>query len=715
MYCDFYQMRERPFNVTADPKFLYLNARYREALASLHYGITQRKGFVTLIGEAGTGKTTLLKKLLDDLDATTRTVFVFNTNVTFDEILEYIFGEFDLPVHNGKRLYMLQRLNKFLLEELGKGRNVALLIDEAQDLDYSVLEDLRLLSNLETAKEKILQIVLSGQPELGQKLGNPGLRQLRQRVAVNCRLLPLTRDELTEYIQSRLTAAGAADPKLFTRDAEERVFEISTGIPRLVNIVCDNALVIGYALGKKRIGADVVNEAAADLLSMDARDPATDVTEVPAPVVVENTARGRSISQLGVIAVVVVALVIGLLSVGRSLLRRDANSDRAMAPRPPLEVVQPGRREEPAARAARAPAGEPVPPPVAAAPIERVAPVERRVAAQDLAAAGAPAPIDALPGDRAAAGDQAAQPAAGNDEGLAAVAQEPPPAENLAPAQPAQVASAPRSLPADPAARGGEAPPAAAPAAVAPVAVVPAVPVAAERRDLVPPVQRAQPPVAPAAQPVAPAAPPVVAAVPPAPAAAPPAAPAQPPVPAAAPAPAAPARALPPVVAAVPVDEPAPDTTDDLKLMLPNYQHIQVRPGDSVSEIATSKYGQASPTVLDLMKMANPSIRDIDIISVGQELRLPQLDEGLAVLQQPNGQYALLLLSTTSEERARDIGKALRRHGFSARVGRGDFGGGRDVWRVIIGDLSDRNATQAVGKQLQRVFREDTRIAQMAE
>ena len=197
MYCEFYQLRERPFNVTADPKFLYLNARYREALASLHYGITQRKGFITLIGEAGTGKTTLLKKLLDDLDATTRTVFIFNTNVTFDEILEYIFGEFDLPVHNGKRLYMLQRLNSFLLDELRNGRNVALLIDEAQDLDYSVLEDLRLLSNLETAKEKILQIVLSGQPELGQKLGNPGLRQLRQRIAVNCRLLPLTRDEIT--------------------------------------------------------------------------------------------------------------------------------------------------------------------------------------------------------------------------------------------------------------------------------------------------------------------------------------------------------------------------------------------------------------------------------------------------------------------------------------------------------------------------------------
>src|SRR5512144_2708267 len=335
MYCDFYQMRERPFNVTADPKFLYLNARYREALASLHYGITQRKGFVTLIGEAGTGKTTLLKKLLDDLDATTRTVFVFNTNVTFDEILEYIFGEFDLPVHNGKRLYMLQRLNSFLLEELGKGRNVALLLDEAQDLDYSVLEDLRLLSNLETAKEKILQIVLSGQPELGQKLGNPGLRQLRQRVAVSCRLLPLTREELSEYIPARLTAAGAADTKLFTRDAEERIFEISAGIPRLVNIVCDNALVIGYALGKRRIGADVVNEAAADLLTVESRGLAGDVVEAPPPVAVDSAPRGRrGVSALGIVAVVVVALVIGLLSVGRSLLRRDASADHTAAERP---------------------------------------------------------------------------------------------------------------------------------------------------------------------------------------------------------------------------------------------------------------------------------------------------------------------------------------------------------------------------------------------
>jgi hypothetical protein len=161
--------------------------------------------------------------------------------------------------------------------------------------------------------------------------------------------------------------------------------------------------------------------------------------------------------------------------------------------------------------------------------------------------------------------------------------------------------------------------------------------------------------------------------------------------------------------------EAPPETADDLRLVLPDYRRIQVKPGDSVSQIATSTYGQASATMLDLMKMANPSIRDIDVISVGQELRLPQLDQGLAVLQEPDGQYALLVLSTPAEARAREIGKALRKHGFEARVGRANFGGGRTVWRVVIGDLPDRSAAQTVGKQLQRVVREDTRIAAMAE
>ena len=353
MYCDFYQLTERPFNVTPDPKFLYLNARYREAIASLNYGITQRKGFITLIGEAGTGKTTLLKKLLEDLDAKTRSVFIFNTNVTFEEILEYIFAEFDLPVHNGKKLYMLQRLNTFLLEELRNGGNVALLIDEAQDLEFSVLEDLRLLSNLETAKEKILQIVLSGQPELGQKLSNPVLRQLRQRIGINCRLLPLSRDEITEYIHFRLQAAGCPDLKLFTREAEDQIYHFSRGIPRLVNVVCDNALVIGYALGRKRIAAEVITEAAADLLPAEASIELHQ--EQPAPVVAPKASTlrppgGQWRNRIGVISLVVTAMVIGLLSVGRTMLNRHFDEPIGeSAPPAKLEVIRPGSQANGAA------------------------------------------------------------------------------------------------------------------------------------------------------------------------------------------------------------------------------------------------------------------------------------------------------------------------------------------------------------------------------
>lgn len=682
MYCDFFQMRERPFNVTADPKFLYLNARYREALASLHYGITQRKGFVTLIGEAGTGKTTLLKKLLDELDQSTRTVFVFNTNVTFDEILEYIFGEFDLPVHNGKRLYMLQRLNTFLLEELGKGRNVALLIDEAQDLDYSVLEDLRLLSNLETAKEKILQIVLSGQPELGQKLGNPGLRQLRQRIAVNCRLLPLTREELTEYIQSRLTAAGAADPKLFARDAEERIFEISTGIPRLVNIVCDNALVIGYALGKKRIGADVVNEAAADLLTADVRgEPVAELRdEPPPPITVAAPSRSRRLSQVGAIAVVVVALVIGLLSVGRSLLRRDPGTlDRLATQRVPLEVVQPGLRELPEPRMARPFGTEEARGREVTGTADPRAPEAPGSGAAVASAAlpGAFAPTDTDPeqdGMRPPVGVRPIGPVVARPSG--------PPLE-VAPV----VASAEQE-----AGRSADAPDAVAHPVVA------AVPPAAQAADIPSGIV-----VVPAADdaPVAGSVRDAMASVSARAA----------PVPEPAPVPEQVAAVGRPAV----LPEAAPDTADNVTLALPSTRRLQVKPGDSISQITTRTYGQASATMLDLMKLANPSIRDIDVISVGQELRLPQLDQGLALLQEADGDYALLVLSTPVEARAREIGRTLRQHGFEARVGRAAFGAGRVVWRVIIGDLNDRASAQAVGRQLQQVVRNDARIAALAE
>jgi hypothetical protein len=408
-----------------------------------------------------------------------------------------------------------------------------------------------------------------------------------------------------------------------------------------VNIVCDNALVIGYALGKKRIGADVVNEAAADLLTMETRGVALESADAPTQVAVALPPRSRRLSQVGVIAVVVIALVIGLLSVGRSLLRRDAaGPERAAAPRAPLEVVQPGLRDEAAPRLAR----------------------------QDApGSAGAPAGGARAPN---AAADSVA-PVVAHDP---APASDPPPPAVAAQSAPAPAANAPAAALSAPGAAAAAPQPMAPPVAAVPVAPAPA-----------PPQSIVVASVPPAAQ-VAPAPIPVAQGIPPG-----------------------------PVPAAAKLPEAAPETADALRLVLPDYRRIQVRPGDSVSQIATSTYGQASATMLDLMKMANPSIRDIDIIAVGQELRLPQLDQGLAVLQEPDGQYALLVLSTPAENRAREIGRALRKHGFEARVGKADFGGGRVVWRVLIGDLSDRAAAQAVGKQLQRVVREDTRIAAMAD
>jgi type II secretory pathway predicted ATPase ExeA/nucleoid-associated protein YgaU len=663
MYCDFYGMRERPFNVTADPKFLYLNARYREALASLHYGVTQRKGFITLIGEAGTGKTTLLKKLLNDLDPNTRTVFVFNTNVTFDEILEYIFAEFDLPVHNGKRLYMLQRLNAFLLDELREGRNVALLVDEAQDLDYSVMEDLRLLSNLETSKEKILQIVLAGQPELGQKLTNPSLRQLRQRVAVNCRLMPLTREELSEYIQSRLSSAGCTDPQLFSRDAVERVYEISAGIPRIVNVVCDNALVIGYAMGKKRLGAEIIDEAAADLIATEGAPEVMAATAGARPAGVD-VPRSRWLSPRGLMAVVAAALLIGLASVGRTLWKDGFPIGDGGARE--LEVVQPGISDSyPALDSGRQPI----------APVQRPEVAERRPLRAYPEYVRPGEKLDPLGGryDSRQAGDGALGAVGMGD--LSEPQEAPYPAPRLA--EPAPVDGAGAAVDAAGSARAAAPPPQ--------VAALPAPAEEAERQPLEAAVAEPEPASErPAWDDLGDPA--VEIDVP---------------------------LAEPPPAAAV--AEPEPEGPVRMRLALNRYEYVQVVPEDSISEIAIRHYGQASPTILDLMKMANPKVRDINHISPGQTLRLPQLDQGLVLLKQSDGQYGLMLISLSSRGRAEEIRSALRRQGFGARVSPAELGGASTVWRVIIGDLESREVALEVGSDLQQLFRRDRRISALAQ
>jgi general secretion pathway protein A len=263
MYQTFFGLARAPFAITPDPTVLYLNDCYQEAIAALAYGIEARKGFVSLVGEAGTGKTTLLRRLLDTLDANVRTVLLLHPTVAFDEILQHILRELGLATDGGK-LLLLHRLHEFLLEHTRAGGNVALLIDEAQDLAPDVLEELRLLSNLETGREKILQIVLAGQPELDTKLADPALRQLRQRIAMQVRLRPLSPAEVEAYVRTRLEAAGARNGSPFTREAIELIARISDGIPRVVNVLCDASLMAAYATGQARVAPVVVEEAWAD-------------------------------------------------------------------------------------------------------------------------------------------------------------------------------------------------------------------------------------------------------------------------------------------------------------------------------------------------------------------------------------------------------------------------------------------------------------------
>jgi general secretion pathway protein A len=265
MYAHFYQLSENPFNLTPDPKFHYVNESTREAMASLLHGIKSRKGFITLIAEAGTGKTTLLKRIVDEIEGETQIVFVFNPGVSFDELLEFICSELGIETRGCKRLHLLERLNQHLLEQLTAGRNVVVMIDEAQTLEDSVLEELRLLSNLETSKEKILQILLSGQPELDEKLRKPSLRQLRQRIGVRATLKPVQLAEMQAYVETRLRGAGADRTDLFTPASLKKIWQVSGGIPRVINVICDNAMMIAFAEGQKRITPKTLQEAVRDL------------------------------------------------------------------------------------------------------------------------------------------------------------------------------------------------------------------------------------------------------------------------------------------------------------------------------------------------------------------------------------------------------------------------------------------------------------------
>ena len=267
LYQTYFGLSQAPFNITPDPSFLYLSASHREGLAQLSYGIRARKGFVVLTGEVGTGKTTLIHALLNDLNGSAHTALIFSAVASPAHLLRTVCEEFGLiePKRPLQEIHdYLVTLNEFLLESYRKGENCALIIDESQNLSAEVLESIRLLSNFETSKDKLLQILLVGQPELAVRLNSPELRQLKQRVMLRHHLRTLSLQECCEYVSHRLKVAGG-ELSIFTANALESIYSYSGGIPRIVNVLCDNALLTGYALGRKEIDTRILREVAEDL------------------------------------------------------------------------------------------------------------------------------------------------------------------------------------------------------------------------------------------------------------------------------------------------------------------------------------------------------------------------------------------------------------------------------------------------------------------
>ena len=354
MYHEFYALREKPFSLSPDPRFLFLSDSHREALAHLLYGIEQGEGFIVITGEVGTGKTTLSRTLLQRIEPGTEVAFIFNPQLTASELLQSICAELGLPAADRTRREMMEALNRFLLAKKSEGRRVILLIDEAQNLPPDTLEQVRLLSNLETDTEKLLQIILIGQPELDAILDSASLRQLNQRISVRWRLSPLSALETRDYVKHRLRIAAGAPREIFTDLALREVHRRSGGVPRLVNLLCDRALLAGFGAGARSIGLSLVSQSDREVRGggrgfVPARPSLLDRL-VPAP------------TQQLLSAVLLVAIGVLAALVGQRLWQRGAVP-------PPVSAAPPSLSAPPAASVAPAVTVAALPPPV-----ERVRP-----------------------------------------------------------------------------------------------------------------------------------------------------------------------------------------------------------------------------------------------------------------------------------------------------------------------------------------------------
>ncbi len=268
MYKQFYGFKENAFNITSDPAFYFESDQHKEAYAHLLYGIKNRKGIISMTGEVGTGKTTLCRILLNQIDEKIKTAFILNPSFSQIQLLQLITKDLGipLPARTTNKLDLINTLNQFLIDETSKGHNVAVIIDEAQNLNIHQLEQIRLLSNLETEKDKLLQIILVGQPELLDKLKKPSLRQLNSRVGVRYHIQPLARDEVRKYIRHRLAIAGAPPGLEFTDTAINEVFNASKGTPRIINILCEHALLAGFVNETMTINDEIIKSAAREAL-----------------------------------------------------------------------------------------------------------------------------------------------------------------------------------------------------------------------------------------------------------------------------------------------------------------------------------------------------------------------------------------------------------------------------------------------------------------